>query len=180
MDGKPRKPAAPVKLLAEPLPHGERGVMAKALAKANLPAADVDAPGRLFWRFHALDQVPLGYGGLEIHRRDALLRSVLTLPPARRAGVGRAIVAALEVEAAALACQRIWLLTSDTAEFFARLGYAEAAREEVPEAIRASAQWQTLCPASATVMTKLLPRRPRQVRQAPRAKLVKLPPRLGK
>ena len=171
-----RSPPGPPKLIPKPLPHGERGVLARTLAKAKLPAADVDHPGRLFWRFEDPDQVPLGYGGLEVHGKDALLRSVLTLPPAQGRGVGCAMVAALEVEAAALACRSIWLLTLDAAPFFARLGYAACPRETAPEAIRATEQWQSLCPASATLMSKPLPRpaKPRPPRRAaPRLRRVK-------
>jgi amino-acid N-acetyltransferase len=163
---KSRQPPDPPKLIAKPLALGERGALARALVKAKLPADDVDAPGRLFWRFEDIDQVPLGYGGLEIHGKDALLRSVMTLPPAQKRGVGRGIVAALEVEAAALACRSIWLLTADAAPFFAPLGYAERPREAAPETIRATAQWTSLCPGSATLMTKQLPQPSRRPKPA--------------
>lgn len=171
-----RSPAGLPKLIAKPIPRDERGLLAQALAKAKLPAADVDAPGRLFWRFEDADQVPLGYGGLEIHGTDALLRSLLTLPPAQGRGVGRAMVAALEVEAAALACRSIWLLTVDAAPYFARLGYAPCAREAASDAIRATEQWRSLCPANATVMSKPLPRaakRPPRRATPPRLRPVK-------
>ena len=151
----------PIKLVAKPIPHGERGVLARTLAKAKLPAGDVDEPGRLFWRFETLDQVPLGFGGLEAYGNDALMRSVLTLPPARKRGVGRGIVEALEVEALATGARRLWLLTMDAAPFFAQLGYAECARDKVPQIIQATEQWRSLCPAAAIVMCKRLPRRAR-------------------
>ena len=159
---KPRRAPAPVKLVAKPIPHGERGVLARTLAKAKLPVDDIDEPGRLFWRFESADQVPLGFGGLEIHGKDALLRSLLTLPPARKRGVARGMVAVLEIEALAAGAQRIWLLTLDAAPFFARVGYAECARDQAPPAIQATTQWQLLCPAAAVAMCKRLPRPPRK------------------
>jgi N-acetylglutamate synthase-like GNAT family acetyltransferase len=155
----------PIRLVAKPIPHGERGVLARTLAKAKLPVDDVDAPGRLFWRFERADQVPLGFGGLEVHGKDALLRSVLTLPPAQKRGVGTGIVAALELEALAAGAQRLWLLTMDAAPFFARLGYAEHARDQVPQSIQTTEQWRSLCPAAATVMCKRLPRLARKPRR---------------
>jgi N-acetylglutamate synthase-like GNAT family acetyltransferase len=154
----PPRTAAPVKLIAKPIPHGERGVLARALAKAQLPVDDIDQPGRLFWRFESTDQVPLGFGGLEVHGNEALLRSLLTLPPAQRRGVGRGMVAALEIEALAAGAQRIWLLTLDVAPFFAHLGYTECAREEAPAAIQSTDEWRLLCPATAVAMCKQLPR----------------------
>ena len=63
-----------------------------------------------------------GFGGLEIHGADALLRSVVTLPQLRRIGMGTAIVSALEVEARARQCRAIYLLTASEAKFFGRLG----------------------------------------------------------
>jgi N-acetylglutamate synthase-like GNAT family acetyltransferase len=161
----------PIKLVAKPIPHGERGVLARTLAKARLPVDDVDEPGRLFWRFESSDQVPLGFGGLEIHGKDALLRSVLTLPPAQKRGVGRGIVAALETEALAAGCQRIWLLTMDAAPFFAQLGYAQCPRDAVPPNMQATEQWRSLCPATAIVMRKQLPRGARPT--TPRLRSVK-------
>jgi amino-acid N-acetyltransferase len=169
---RPRAPA-PVKLVAKPIPHGERGVLARTLAKAKLPTDDIDEAGRLFWRFESADQVPLGFGGLEIHGKDALLRSLLTLPPAQRRGIGRSMVAALEIEALAAGAQRIWLLTMDAAPFFARLGYAESARDKAPAAIQASAQWRLLCPAAAVAMSKRLRRPPQARKRTPLLRIVK-------
>jgi amino-acid N-acetyltransferase len=145
-----------LRLRSYPLHAGERGGLAAALARSGLPADDVEAPGRLFWRFELSDQIPVGFGGLELHGRDALLRSVVTLPQLRGRGIGRAIVEALEAEAATSGCRDLWLLTLSARPFFEELGYAECAREAAPEKIRATDEFSTLCPASATVMRKRL------------------------
>jgi N-acetylglutamate synthase-like GNAT family acetyltransferase len=145
----------PPPLTAIPLAIWERDGLAAALRKSGLPADDVAAADRLFWRFEAADG-PVGFGGLELHDGDALLRSVVTLPPVRNCGFGSAIVAALEVEATVLKCRSIWLLTTSAARLFARLGYAACDRAAVPAAIRATQQFAALCPASATVMVKRL------------------------
>jgi N-acetylglutamate synthase-like GNAT family acetyltransferase len=145
--------AAP-RLLANPLAAWERDGLKTALIRAGLPADDVDDPQLLFWRFESINDVPVGFGGLEIHGSDALLRSLVILPPLRDIGMGRAIVATLETEAAARQCLTIYLLATSQEEFFSRLGYAPCARGEVPEAIRASRQFASLCPANAAVMVK--------------------------
>jgi amino-acid N-acetyltransferase len=145
--------AAP-RVLATPLAAWERDGLKAALSKAGLPAADVGDPRLLFWRFETLNDVPVGFGGLEIHGPDALLRSVVILPPLREIGMGRAIVDTLETEAAARQCRAIYLLTTSQADFFARLGYAPCARGEVPDAIRGSEQFASLCPEDAAVMVK--------------------------
>ena len=142
-------------LFALPLAPWERGALEAALKKTGLPCDDVLAPALLFWRFEQAD-VPAGFGGLEICGEDALLRSLVTLPPLRRRGVGSAIVGILETEALARQMRALYLLTTDCASFFARLGYAPCRREDVPAAVQASAQFAGSCPANAVVMMKPL------------------------
>jgi N-acetylglutamate synthase-like GNAT family acetyltransferase len=142
------------RLQATPLQVWERDGLKAALVKAGLPAADVGDPQLLFWRFESYEDVPVGFGGLEIHGPDALLRSLVTLPPLRQVGMGAAMVGALEVEARARNCRTIYLLTAGQADFFERLDYAACARNQVPEAIRTCRQFRELCPAGATVMVK--------------------------
>jgi N-acetylglutamate synthase-like GNAT family acetyltransferase len=148
--------AAP-KLVARALRDGERGALEAALAKAALPTADIEVPGRLFWRFETADELPVGFGGLEPYGDDALLRSVVTLPPARGRGIGAAIVAALELEAQLHRCRSLWVITTSAAEFFARLGYARCDRTAVPAVIAATTEFSALCPASADVLMKRVP-----------------------
>jgi N-acetylglutamate synthase-like GNAT family acetyltransferase len=144
------------KLMAHPLRAGELDVLAAALAKAKLPTEDVEEPGRLFWRFETRDEVPVGFGGLEVHGEDALLRSLVTLPPVRGRGVATAMVAQLEFEARLHGCRSLWAITTTAADFFAKRGYARCDRAVVPAAIRATAEFSTLCPASADVLMKAL------------------------
>lgn len=143
----------PGPLFALPLAVWERDGLKAALTKAGLVTDDVDAADHLFWRFEIGD-MPVGFGGLEMHGDLALLRSVVTLPPLRRRGIGRAMIEVLETEAVARGARAIYLLTADSAPFFARLGYAPCAREQVPPAIRATVQFASLCPQTAVVMTK--------------------------
>ena len=144
----------PRRLQATPLAAWERECLKSALAKAGLPVDDIGDPQLLFWRFESFEDVPVGFGGLEIHHFDALLRSVVTLPPLRQVGMGAAIVAALETEARARQCRAIYLLTTSQADYFAALGYAPCRRSDVPQRIRDSRQFSALCPASADVMVK--------------------------
>ena len=146
--------AAP--LIALPLAVWERDGLKAALTRAGLPADDILTPGLQFWRFSTQDDVPAGFGGIGVHGADALMRSVVTLPPLRARGIGQAIVRALEAEAVVMKCRAVWLLTTTAREFFDRLGYVAVDRADVPGAIRATAQFSSLCPDSATVMVKRL------------------------
>ena len=142
------------RLIATPLAAWEREGFKAALVKAKLPADDVDDPHVLVWRFEGIEGTPVGFGGLELFGSDALLRSLVTLPPVRQVGMGAAMVAMLETEARALKCRLVYLLTTSEMKFFERLGYAACARSAVPEAVRASRQFTALCPATATSMVK--------------------------
>ena len=144
-------PHAP--LFAQPLAIWERGGLKAALLRAGLPTEDVEEEGPQFWRFER-DDVPVGFAGLEMHGSDALLRSLVTLPPVRQQGVGGAILDKMEVEARARGARAIYLLTMDSASFFAKRGYAPCARTGVPPAIAATMQFAKLCPASAAAMVK--------------------------
>ena len=140
-------------VFAQPLATWEREGLKATLARAGLPVDDLEADGPLFWRFER-DDMPVGFAGIEVHGRDALLRSLVTLPPLRQKGIGGAMVDKMETEARARGASAIYLLTGDSVPFFAKLGYAPCARDRVPAAIAATAQFARLCPASATAMTK--------------------------
>jgi N-acetylglutamate synthase-like GNAT family acetyltransferase len=143
-------------LVAIPLAAWEREGLAAALKGAGLPADDIAEASRHFWRFSFADDIPAGFGGLEIHGPDALMRSITTLPPLRGRGFGRAIIKALEAEAAMLKCDSVFLLTASAQEFFEKLGYTAVDRASVPAAIRTTTQFAVLCPDSAAVMRKRL------------------------
>ncbi len=146
---QPHRPA----LFALPLATWERGGLKAALARAGLPVDDVDADGPVFWRFER-DDVPVGFAGIEVHGSDAVLRSLITLPPVRQQGIGGAMIDKMEVEARARGASAIYLLTDAAVSFFTKRGYAPCRRDGVPAAIAATAQFARLCPASATAMVK--------------------------
>jgi amino-acid N-acetyltransferase len=148
--------ARALRLNAQPLATWERDGLKAALVKAGLPADDVGESDRLFWRFETTDDVPVGFGGLEVHDRQALLRSVVTLPPLRGRGIGRAIIAALEAEAGLRGCRDVFLVTAGPTDLFFRLGYVACEHVQVPPAIRATREFAVLGPASASVMVKQL------------------------
>jgi amino-acid N-acetyltransferase len=140
-------------LFALPLAAWERDGLKAALARAGLVADDVDDAALHFWRFE-LGDMPVGFAGLEVVGDLGLLRSVVTLPPLRRKGVGRAMVEVIETEATARSLRALYLLTLDQTAFFAALGYTPCPRDMVPEGIKATAQFAALCPQTAVVMRK--------------------------
>jgi N-acetylglutamate synthase-like GNAT family acetyltransferase len=140
-------------LFALPLATWERDGLKAALVRAGLPADDVERDGPLFWRFER-DDVPVGFAGIEVHGQDALLRSLITLPPLRQQGIGGAMIDKMEVEARARGASTIYLLTRDFVPFFTRLGYAPCGRDRLPPAIAAAGPFANACLDDATAMVK--------------------------
>jgi len=127
--------------------------VSQLLSRNNLPVADLGAH---------LDSILLakyegtltGVVALEHHGEEALLRSLCVQEAHRCTGVGVALVSAIEAAAVALGVRELYLLTVSAAEYFDRLGFTPVSRAQIPEAIRQTEQFRTLCPASAICMRK--------------------------
>lgn len=129
-------------------------VAERLLAEDGLPVDDLDAGHLAF--VAEVDGVPSAVIGLEQYADQGLLRSLVVAGTARGTGLGRKLVAALEAFAAARGVTELWLLTIDADAFFAKLGYSERSRHEAPATIRGTAEFSSLCPASAVLMSKSL------------------------
>ncbi len=135
-------------------------LIAEALAAEGLPAADL--PGRIaFFVFREPGGGMIGFAGLEQFGAAALLRSLVVLPPARARAQGSAIVAWMAAEARRRGVGELFLLTTSAAPFFEKLGFRRVERDAVPPAVAASAEFTTLCPASALCMARRLEPRDR-------------------
>lgn len=125
-----------------------------ALLSANhLPTDDVADPAICFLGVRDGD-VLIGVVGIQRCAEDALLRSLAVHPDHRSTGVGRRLCERAIAYAGEHALQRIYLLTTDAADYFKRHGFSVIAREATPASIRATAQFAALCPASAVVMAR--------------------------
>ena len=126
----------------------------RLLSAAQLPVDDL-TPKHLAHFFGCGDETStFGVGGLELHGTDALLRSLAVDEAARGRGCGKALVAALEQHAREQGATRIYLLTTTAGRFFERLGYRALARDAAPAAIRATAEFSSLCPSNAAFLAK--------------------------
>lgn len=86
----------------------------------------------------------------------ALLRSLAVAPSSQQRGIGRQLVARLEREAESDDVEQLVLLTETAEKFFRAIGYQVIERRHVPEEIKRSAEFRSLCPASAICMSKML------------------------
>ncbi|AIG03415.1 MAG: GNAT family N-acetyltransferase [Pseudomonas sp.] len=126
-----------------------------ALKSADLPADDIDLPGRTFFEFSRNGET-VGWGGFETHGTDGLLRSMVVEPAYRSKGVGAEVLRVIEAIGAEQGIARFHLLTTTASGFFELQGYAANQRGSAPLLISQTEQFRRLCPGSACYMCKAL------------------------
>ena len=94
--------------------------------------------------------------GMERFGEDALLRSLAVDTMMRGEGYGKRLLELVEARAADTGVRRLYLLTMSADTFFEHQGYERIDRASVPEAIRNTTQFASLCPSSATCLFKTL------------------------
>lgn len=139
------RPAVP-----DDLPHVRRLLVAN-----GLPTQDLDSTPIEFLVAED-DGALFGAVGLERFGDAGLLRSLVVDANGRGTGVGGALVEAIEARAAEAGVVDLALLTTTAAPFFARRGWQAVPRDALPPGVHASGEFRSLCPASATAMTKPL------------------------
>ena len=92
--------------------------------------------------------------GLEEFGAVALLRSAVVSPEHRGSGVGRRLVEHLLEGAEVAGIEELYLLTTTADQYFPRFGFTRTTRSAVPDAVKASAEFQGACPDTAVVMTR--------------------------
>ncbi|ALI05577.1 MULTISPECIES: arsenic resistance N-acetyltransferase ArsN2 [Pseudomonas] len=137
------------------LSNNDLGPLRDALTQAGLPVDDLTYSGRQFFSSNH-QGVDVGFAGIEGEGAERLLRSLVVLEGQRGRGAGVAVLAAVEAFARREGVERLHLLTDSAAAFFTGQGYQQEDRSLAPASISATAQFKTLCPASATYLSKRL------------------------
>jgi amino-acid N-acetyltransferase len=88
--------------------------------------------------------------------RYALLRSTAVAASWRGRGLGRRLVERAVSEAEARGFQALYLLTTTAETYFPSFGFSPVARDDVPDSVKATEEFHSACPASASVMTRSL------------------------
>lgn len=125
------------------------------LQRCALPTGDLTAARPQFVIAQDAGRI-VGTGALQRFGSVALLRSVAVETQWRGCGVGRLIVEELERRARTTGIEELILLTLTARDFFERLGYGATGREQVPSPVLDSAEFRSLCPASAVCMSKAI------------------------
>lgn len=126
------------------------------LESCQLPTEDLSPT--LLEDFLLLEQAGMlqGVVGLQIFAGVALLRSLAVQAGFRGQGWGQQLTRKAEDLARQRGIGHLYLLTTTAAGFFSKHGYQPVSRDQAPQAIQASAEFQSLCPASAVLMCKTL------------------------
>jgi amino-acid N-acetyltransferase len=98
----------------------------------------------------------IGTGAVQILGEAALVRSVAIARDRQKSGLGSSLLSELERHASAAGIRELVLLTQTAEPFFTRHGYSRVERNSVPQAIQTTAEFRSLCPASAVCMSKRL------------------------
>ena len=135
--------------------EAERAGIRALLIDSGLPVDDLEAAAIDFIVAVEGDRLD-GVVGLEPFAGVGLLRSLAVAPAVRGTGAGIALVQAVESHARSRGLEHLVLLTQTAAPFFARRGYEVIERTAAPAPVRDSAEFRSICPASATCMSKHL------------------------
>ena len=98
------------------------------------------------------DSALIGSACVERYGANGLLRSVAVAESERGKGLGIALIGQVLARAREQRLESLFILTETARGFFPRFGFREVARDDVPEAVKASVEFQSVCPISATVM----------------------------
>jgi amino-acid N-acetyltransferase len=98
----------------------------------------------------------VGSIGLEVYAPYALLRSAAILPDRKGGGLGSALVERILAHARGRGVQGLYLFTTEAAPFFERHGFVRIDRQEMPAALKATAQFTHACGATAVAMMRPL------------------------
>jgi amino-acid N-acetyltransferase len=127
------------------------------LKKAELPTDDLtNEKMKNFMIARGKDGSIIGVVGVEMYQESGLLRSLVVHPAYRGTGLGSLLTRKIESFALHNGVKTLYLLTMTSAYFFQRIGYEVTQRDNVPESIRKTEEFNNVCPVSAVCLFKVL------------------------
>jgi amino-acid N-acetyltransferase len=135
--------------------HSDLPVVRRLLDSQHLPLDGIDEHLETMVVADSGSEV-VGAAAVELYEDGALLRSVVVSPSVRGQGLGHRLSEAALSIATDHGTRTAFLLTTTAEGFFPKLGFELVAREDVPASVRTSIEFQSACPASATVMRRRL------------------------
>ena len=97
----------------------------------------------------------VGSVGLEIYGEAALLRSLAVHPDFQGTGLGTRLVNNIIEVAKGKDITHLFLLTDTAEDFFKKRGFVVVTRDKVPEDMKQSIEFTTLCTSSPSMMREI-------------------------
>ena len=123
------------------------------LVRCGLPTDDLQPAHLEHFVVCRISGKLVGAVGLEVRGDLGLLRSLAVATEHRGRRLADGLCRRIMKEALRHGIRRLYLLTTTAEALFARLDFARVGRDTVPAVIRATAEYRSLCPNTATVMT---------------------------
>ena len=139
----------------------DSGAIQGLLQDCHLPVSDLEG-ATVDFIVAMQGETLVGVVALERFELPGLLRSLAVRKNLRGCGLGEKLVSAMEAHAVGSGISQLVLLTETAAPFFNRRHYTAIERAHAPFAVQQSAEFRSLCPASATCMIKPLVQHPTQ------------------
>ena len=98
----------------------------------------------------------IAMAALEVYGQAALLRSVAVHKQYRNQGYGNTIISHIIEKSNKMNLSKLFLLTESAENFFRTIGFEPISRDQVPEEIKRSQEFTSLCPQSAVCMVYTL------------------------
>ncbi|MFW9808237.1 MAG: arsenic resistance N-acetyltransferase ArsN2 [Candidatus Thorarchaeota archaeon] len=130
------------------------------LREANLPPDGIKLNMENFLIIRRPDAVAgpeflIGSVGLEIYRDSGLLRSLAVHPDYQGKGLGSRLVESMIDFAKEKGINWLFLLTDTAEKFFENKGWAVVTRDKVPEDMKQSIEFTTICTSSPSMMREI-------------------------
>ncbi|MGY5865130.1 MAG: GNAT family N-acetyltransferase [Candidatus Thorarchaeota archaeon] len=97
----------------------------------------------------------IGSVGLELYEESALLRSLAVHPDFQGNGLGSRLVNSIIEVAKGRGINRLFLLTDTAEDFFKKKGFKTVSRDQVPDDMKQSIEFTTLCTSSPSMMKEI-------------------------
>jgi amino-acid N-acetyltransferase len=124
----------------------------RLLKNSDLPYKDIDGHFANFIIAITKGEMT-GVIGMEDYGNIALLRSFAVEKEHRSNGVGKLLLQRLFSISKQKGIKELYLLTTTADGYFSKFGFKKVDREQLPEKIKSTAEFKSLCPVSSVCMS---------------------------
>jgi amino-acid N-acetyltransferase len=121
------------------------------LASNALPTADIDEKNITLFVGLVQNEI-VATIGIERYGNEALLRSLCVKEGFKNQKLGKQLLSYLLSLCATEKIKTLYLLTTTAEHYFTRYGFEKIMRDETPQSIQNTHEFNDICPASAVVM----------------------------